>query len=130
MPAIIEPEGYLCYTEGKLLNLKDFVNTFADVPLLAQIKKSLDSLGFTKPTEIQAKVIPLLIDNPNHDIHAQAQTGTGKTLAFGIPLLHAIDPSLKSVQGLVIAPTRELVLQIYESLKEVSRETGIGIEPV
>jgi ATP-dependent RNA helicase DeaD len=94
------------------------------------IKKSLNSLGFTTPTEIQAKVIPLLLENPKSDVHAQAQTGTGKTLAFGIPLLQAIDPSKKAVQGLVIAPTRELVLQIYESLKDVSRESGIIIEPI
>lgn len=114
----------------KTLILKDPVNTFADVPLLPQIQKSLELLGFTKPTEIQAKVIPLLLNNNKNDIHAQAQTGTGKTLAFGIPLLHAINPSLKTVQALVVAPTRELVLQIYESLKEVSRDTGIIIEPI
>jgi ATP-dependent RNA helicase DeaD len=106
------------------------VKTFADLPLMPSIQKSLETLGFTKPTEIQAKVIPFLLSNPKSDIHAQAQTGTGKTLAFGIPLLHAIDPSLSEVQGLVIAPTRELVLQIYESLKEVSRQSGIHIEPI
>lgn len=106
------------------------MNSFTDIPLLPQIQKSLELLGFTKPTEIQAKVIPLLLNNTKNDIHAQAQTGTGKTLAFGIPLLHAINQSTKAVQGLVVAPTRELVLQIYESLKEVSRETGIIIEPI
>ncbi len=103
---------------------------FADLPLLPQVQKALEGLGFIKPTEIQEKVIPFLLDNPKSDIHAQAQTGTGKTLAFGIPLLHAIDPSLKVVQGLVVAPTRELVLQIYESIKEVSRQTTIAIEPI
>ncbi len=106
------------------------MNTFADIPLLPQIQKSLELLGFTKPTEIQAKVIPLLLNNTKNDIHAQAQTGTGKTLAFGIPLLHAINPATKTVQALVVAPTRELVLQIYESLREVSRDTGIIIEPI
>lgn len=106
------------------------MSTFKDMPLLPAIQKSIDSLGFTTPTEIQAKVIPFLLEHPKKDVHAQAQTGTGKTLAFGIPLLHAIDPSRKAVQGLVIAPTRELVLQIYESLKDVSRETGIYIEPI
>lgn len=105
------------------------MKTFADIPLLDSIKKSLDALGFTTPTEIQVKVIPFLLEN-DRDVHAQAQTGTGKTLAFGIPLLHKIDPSLKTVQGLVIAPTRELVLQIYESLKEASRNSNIAVEPV
>lgn len=103
---------------------------FKDFPLIANIQKALDVLGFSKPTEIQEKIIPALIENPQQDVHAQAQTGTGKTLAFGIPLLHAVDPSVKQVQALIVAPTRELVLQIYESLKEVSRQTGIGIEPV
>ena len=106
------------------------MNTFADLSLSPQIQKNLETLGFTTPTEIQAKVIPMLFQAPNSDVHAQAQTGTGKTLAFGIPLLHSIDPSLKAVQGLVVAPTRELVLQIYESLKEVSRGMGIIIEPI
>ncbi len=105
------------------------MNKFSDLPLLPAIQKSLDALGFTKPTEIQAKAIPLLLQE-TRDVHAQAQTGTGKTLAFGIPLLQAIDPNKKAVQGLIVAPTRELVLQIYESLKEVSRGTGIAIEPI
>lgn len=106
------------------------MDTFADLSLLPQIQNSLTALKFVKPTEIQAKVIPILLADKKRDIHAQAQTGTGKTLAFGLPLLHAVDPSIKEVQGLVVAPTRELVLQIYESLKEVSRQTGIIIEPI
>jgi len=106
------------------------VNSFDTFSLLPAIKKSLALLGFTKPTEIQAKIIPALIEDYRQDVHAQAQTGTGKTLAFGIPLLQAVDPSSKQVQGLIIAPTRELVLQIYESLKDVSRGTDITIEPI
>ncbi len=106
------------------------MNSFKNLPLLPQIQKSLDILGFSKPTEIQSKTIPLLIEDFKQDVHAQAQTGTGKTLAFGIPLLQAIDRSVKNVQGLVVAPTRELVLQIYEQLKEVSPQTGISIEPI
>lgn len=106
------------------------MSTFSDFPLLPQIQKSLDALGFTTPTEIQEKAIPLLLKDLKRDVHAQAQTGTGKTLAFGIPLLHTIDTSIKDVQGLVVAPTRELVLQIYESLKDVSRDTGISIVPI
>ncbi|MCL4361788.1 DEAD/DEAH box helicase [Candidatus Dependentiae bacterium] len=106
------------------------MKTFADIDLLPEIKKSLDALNFTTPTEVQAKVIPILLKNPESDVHVQAPTGTGKTLAYGIPLLDNIDPSLKAVQGMVIAPTRELVLQIYESLKDISRHTNIIIEPV
>ncbi len=106
------------------------MSVFKDFKLLPAIQKSLDSLGFTQPTEIQEKVIPVLLEDSKRDVHAQAQTGTGKTLAFGIPLLHTIDPKSKTVQALVVAPTRELVLQIYESLKEVSRQSGISIEPI
>ena len=106
------------------------MNSFDTFSLLPKIKDSLDALGFTKPTEIQSKIIPILIDDFKQDVHAQAQTGTGKTLAFGIPLLQAVDPAVKKVQVLIMAPTRELVLQIYESLKEVSRGTHINIEPI
>lgn len=103
---------------------------FTDFPLLPAIQQSLDALGFTHPTEIQEKVIPILLESKNQDIQAQAQTGTGKTIAFGIPLLHDVDQSSKNVQGLIVAPTRELVLQTYESLKEISRGTNIVIEPI
>ena len=106
------------------------MNSFDKFPLLPSIKKSLEGLGFTKPTEIQTKIIPTLIENYEQDVHAQAQTGTGKTLAFGIPLLQAVDPSAKHVQALIIAPTRELVLQTYESIKDVSRGTNVSIEPI
>lgn len=98
--------------------------------LWTSIKDALQALGFTKPTEIQAKIIPILLENYKQDVHAQAQTGTGKTLAFGIPLLQAMDASDRRVQGLVIAPTRELVLQIYESLKDVSRGSNITIDTI
>lgn len=103
---------------------------FDSLSLLPAIQESLKGLGFTEPTEIQAKIIPQLLENYSRDVHAQAQTGTGKTLAFGIPLLQAIDPEQKGVQGLILAPTRELVLQIYESLKDVSRGANISIEPI
>lgn len=106
------------------------MNNFDTFSLLPAIKDSLKALGFTKPTDIQAKIIPVLLENYKRDVHAQAQTGTGKTLAFGIPLLQAIDPTVKNVQALIMAPTRELVLQIYESLKDVSRGTHITIEPI
>lgn len=103
---------------------------FTDLSLSPKVQKALEALGFTTLTEIQSKAIPLLLEDSQQDFHGQAQTGTGKTLAFGIPLIEAIDPSVKRVQGLVVAPTRELVLQIYESLRDVSRETGIAIEAV
>ncbi|MFC1841892.1 DEAD/DEAH box helicase, partial [Candidatus Dependentiae bacterium] len=83
------------------------------------------------PTEIQQKAIPVLVSDKRVDFHGQAQTGTGKTLAFGIPLLQNIDPSKKETQALVIAPTRELVLQIVESLSKVAKfAKHISIEAI
>lgn len=106
------------------------MNNFDSFALLPTLKKRLATLGFTTPTPVQERIIPVLLENYQHDVHAQAQTGTGKTLAFGIPLIQAIDTSKKVVQGLVMAPTRELVLQIYESLKDVATDTGVIIEPI
>lgn len=103
---------------------------FNSLSLLPSIQKALDTLGFTTPTDIQAEVIPLLLAQPTRDIYAQAQTGTGKTLAFGIPLLHVINPSSRNVQALILAPTRELVLQISESLTKVAMGSGIRVEAV
>lgn len=106
------------------------MNNFDSFALLPTLKKRLTALGFTTPTPIQERIVPVLLENYQQDVHAQAQTGTGKTLAFGIPLIQAIDASKKVVQGLVMAPTRELVLQIYESLKDVAADTGVIIEPI
>jgi len=92
------------------------MNEFIKLGITENIIKALSEAKFVSPTEIQAQAIPMLIANEKVDFHGQAQTGTGKTLAFGIPLLQKIDVKDKSVQGLVIAPTRELVLQIVESL--------------
>jgi len=97
------------------------MNEFKNFGLSDNIIKALDKLGFTTPTEIQAKSIPVLTQDKKVDFHGQAQTGTGKTLAFGIPLVNNIDVENRSVQALIIAPTRELVLQIEESLSQVTQ---------
>lgn len=104
---------------------------FSDIDLLLPaIKKSLEGMGITEPTTIQQKALELLLPNFHQDLHAQAQTGTGKTLAFGIPLLQAIDTTKKQTQALVLAPTRELVCQIHDSLKSIAQECGVSIESV
>jgi len=103
---------------------------FSDLALSPAISKAIDSLGFTKPTEIQEKSIPLLLGSENVDFHGQAQTGTGKTLAFGLPLLEKINTSSKFPQALIVAPTRELVCQICESLQSVAKFTDVVVEPV
>jgi len=102
---------------------------FKDFKLNPNIQEALDKLGFSEPTEIQSKSLPVLLGQ-NVDFHGQAQTGTGKTLAFGIPLIQRIDVSNNTVQGLIVAPTRELVLQICESIKKITSNSGIRISTV
>ena len=104
--------------------------TFKDFNLAPEIQKAIDVLGFTEPTEIQHKAIPLLLAANKVDFHGQAQTGTGKTLAFGIPLLHRINRESKATQALIVAPTRELALQICDSMKPLARAMGISIDTI
>lgn len=98
---------------------------FTDFPLRESILKALDKLGYTTPTEIQEKSLPILLQTGRVDFHGQAQTGTGKTLAFGIPLLHHVDMSNKNTQALIVAPTRELVVQIHQSIQAIADQIGV-----
>jgi len=93
---------------------------FSDFPLREEISQALDALGFEQPTPIQQKTIPLLLSEPQ-DIVGLAQTGTGKTAAFGLPLLQHIDVSNKSVQALILSPTRELCMQIEAELQKYGK---------
>jgi len=94
--------------------------SFKELGLSDEILKVLEELGFEKPTDIQAESIPLLLEK-NKDLIGLAQTGTGKTAAFGLPLLERIDPDNKAIQALVLAPTRELGQQIAEQLHTFSK---------
>ncbi|MCB0697776.1 MAG: DEAD/DEAH box helicase [Chitinophagaceae bacterium] len=85
--------------------------TFKDFSMREELTRAVSELGFENPTPIQEKVVPFLLSTPN-DIIGLAQTGTGKTAAFGLPLLHNIDVAQKHVQALVLSPTRELCMQI------------------
>ena len=106
------------------------MKNFSDIKLNENITKSLDELGFILPTPIQSKTIPLLLDT-KQDLIGAAQTGTGKTAAFGIPSIHLTDISDKSVQTLILCPTRELCIQITKDLKKYSKYVkGIQIVPV
>lgn len=100
---------------------------FKDLNLNSNIAQALEQLGFTQPTEIQGKAIPILLDEKTTDFHGQAQTGTGKTLAFGIPLIQNIDKTKNYVQALIVAPTRELVTQICDSLKPIAKSNNVSI---
>ncbi len=91
------------------------LNTFQALGISADLIQGLHELGIITPTEIQAKAIPFLLQNGG-DLIAQAQTGTGKTAAFGLPMLMKIDPKIEGIQSLIIAPTRELAKQIGKQL--------------
>ncbi|MBD00999.1 MAG: ATP-dependent RNA helicase [Crocinitomicaceae bacterium] len=92
---------------------------FSELQLDPNILKGIEALGFTTPTPVQQESIPLLIKE-NRDLIGLAQTGTGKTAAFGLPMIHKVDVNKKIVQGLVIAPTRELCVQISNDFKDYS----------
>ena len=94
--------------------------SFEELGLREEVIRGVQDLGFTQPTEIQEKAIPLLI-NDMTDFVGLAQTGTGKTAAFGLPMLDYVDFSKKHIQGLVIAPTRELCLQIAKDIEAFSK---------
>ena len=103
------------------------MNTFHALGLNAALLQAIDDMGFETPSEVQAKTIPLLLENET-DIVALAQTGTGKTAAFGFPMLQKIDPNSRSTQGLILSPTRELCLQITQELKHYAKHLkGINI---
>ena len=96
------------------------MKTFEELGVSEEIRRAISELGFEHPMPVQEEVIPYLLGNRN-DVIALAQTGTGKTAAFGLPLLQRIDTSSKETQAIVLSPTRELCLQIADDLKEFSK---------
>jgi ATP-dependent RNA helicase DeaD len=96
---------------------------FNEMGLSAEIQSAIEDLGFVQPTPIQEKVIPFLLES-KQDMVALAQTGTGKTAAFGLPIIQQIDPGKRSVQVLILSPTRELAMQIASDLENYSKNLG------
>ena len=96
---------------------------FGDIEVPATIARALDQMGFVTPTEVQARGIPPL--RKGEDLIGQAQTGTGKTAAFGIPIVEKIDPSSSHVQALVLTPTRELCVQVTEEIARIGQFRGV-----
>lgn len=88
---------------------------FENLLLSKELRKAIQDLGFEEMTPIQAKAIPVILEGK--DIIGQAQTGTGKTLAFGLPIVELINPKLKKVQAIILCPTRELAIQVAEEIK-------------
>ncbi len=94
--------------------------SFQEMGLSPEVIEAVEELGFETPTPIQEKVIPLFFEN-DKDIVGLAQTGTGKTAAFGLPIIETIEKKDKSVQALILAPTRELCIQISRDLEDFAR---------
>ncbi len=116
---------YLC-SALIIINLK----TFEELGVSEEIRRAIEELGFEHPMPVQEEVIPYLLGNRN-DVIALAQTGTGKTAAFGIPVLQRTDSRIRQTQALILSPTRELCLQIADDLKDFAKYIdGINIVAV
>ncbi len=101
------------------------IENFLQLNVKKELSEMLETLRITQPTGVQIKSIPYLLDNK--DVIAQAQTGTGKTLAFMLPIMQLNDPKADFVQSLIITPTRELALQITTEAQKLMSVDNIGI---
>ena len=99
------------------------MTTFAELGLSEQLLQALNDVGYQSPSPIQEQAIPPLLEG--RDVIGQAQTGTGKTAAFGLPLLESVDPTEDDVQALVLTPTRELCIQVTQALRAYGARKGI-----
>jgi ATP-dependent RNA helicase DeaD len=109
--------------------MSESTNPFAGLGLRAEIVETLTALGYEVPTPIQERTIPLML--AARDLIGQAQTGTGKTAAFALPILEKIDPKLRDTQALVLTPTRELAMQVADAIHSYAVKIGpISILPV
>ncbi|MBI1299517.1 DEAD/DEAH box helicase [bacterium] len=100
-------------------------NAFSQLSLHPQLVQAVADLGYIEPTPIQSAVIPVLLEG--HDVIGQAQTGTGKTAAFALPMLHGLEPGQSAPQGLVMAPTRELAMQVAQAIFDMGRHLGVRV---
>ena len=98
---------------------------FGEIELPPTIARAIEKMGFTQPTEVQARAIEPL--RAGRDLIGQAQTGTGKTAAFGIPIVEKVDPSAGHVQALVLTPTRELCVQVTEEMRRLGVFRGVKV---
>jgi ATP-dependent RNA helicase DeaD len=104
------------------------MTSFKDLGLSPPIQQTLDELGYEDPTPIQEQAIPELL--AGHDVIGQAQTGTGKTAAFGLPMLQYLDPADEEVQAVVLTPTRELCIQVTQALRAYAEHLDVEIVAV
>ncbi len=101
---------------------------FEDLELSREMKNAIRDMGFEEATPIQSLVLPHILDG--RDVIGQAQTGTGKTAAFGIPILEMLDPADRGVQAVILCPTRELAIQVAEEIKNLSKYKKTSVLPV
>jgi ATP-dependent RNA helicase DeaD len=104
------------------------IQSFKDLPLSMEVLKSIEELGFENLFPIQAQAIMPLLEGK--DVIGQAQTGTGKTAAFGIPMVERLSPETQAVQGLVLVPTRELAVQVAENIRLYAKYAKLKVIPV
>ncbi|MEM8891631.1 MAG: DEAD/DEAH box helicase, partial [Bacteroidota bacterium] len=106
------------------------IETFAETGLDENILAGVEALGFVNPTEVQSLAIPTILES-DRDLIALAQTGTGKTAAFGLPIIQKVDTKSKAVQAIILSPTRELAIQIVNDLKDFSKKVkGLHVTAV
>jgi ATP-dependent RNA helicase DeaD len=104
------------------------IQYFKDLPLSAEVMKGIEDFGFNNLFPIQAQAITPLLEGK--DVIGQAQTGTGKTAAFGVPMIERLNPNEKNVQGLVLVPTRELAVQVAEHISRFAKYSKMKVLPV
>jgi ATP-dependent RNA helicase DeaD len=104
------------------------MTTFADLGLSEPILQALEDVGYESPSPIQEQAIPPMLEG--RDIIGQAQTGSGKTAAFGLPLLESVDPEVNEVQALVLTPTRELCIQVTQAIRSYGARKGVDVVAV
>ena len=104
--------------------------TFEELGFKDEILKAVSDMGFVEAMPIQEKVTPFLLSDDDRDLVALAQTGTGKTAGFGLPVLQLTDDSRNQIQTLILAPTRELCVQISNDLKNFAKYTKVKVVPV
>ena len=102
--------------------------TFAELGLAPDILAAIQDVGYEEPSPIQEQAIPPLLEGS--DVIGQAQTGSGKTAAFGLPMLQYVDPTEHEVQGLVLTPTRELCIQVTQALRTYGSRKGVDVVAV
>lgn len=105
----------VCTRKGKYME----ISKFNELQVSEEIKRAIEDLGYEEPSPIQAQAIPCMIEG--HDVIGQAQTGTGKTASFSIPILENIDRDNRKLQAIVLCPTRELAIQVSEEVRKLAK---------